>query len=155
MTVNTLEPIISSHPFFHDLPERYLKLITGCARNERYEDGHILFNEGDTADWFYVIREGHIALEVHVPGRGPARLQTISEGEVLGWSWLFPPHRWQFSAKALGVVRALAFDGKCLRTKCEQYHDLGYELMKRFAQVMMHRLNATRMQLLDLYASHP
>ena len=154
-TIKTLEPIISRHPFFQGLPQRHLSLIVGCARNERYEQDQILFNEGDEANWFYVIREGQVALDIHVPGRGPIRIETIAEGEVLGWSWLFPPYRWQFTARALSRVRALAFDGKCLRGKCEEDHDLGYELMKRFAAVMMHRLNATRLQLLDLYAKHP
>jgi hypothetical protein len=80
-------------------------------------------------------------------------IETIGEGEVLGWSWLFPPYRWQFDAQAVGLVRAIAFDGRCLRGKCEEDHDLGYWLMQRFAQVMSQRLQATRLQLLDLYGT--
>jgi CRP-like cAMP-binding protein len=154
MTIRTLEPIIREHPFFRGLPDPYLSLIVGCARNERFEDGQVLFHEAEEADQFFVIRQGQVALEIHVPGRGPARLETVADGEVVGWSWLFPPYRWQLTARALGSVRAIAFDGKCLRAKCEESHDLGYELMKRFAQVVMQRLSATRLQLLDLYATH-
>ncbi len=77
--------------------------------------------------------------------------QTVAEGDVLGWSWLFPPYRWVFDAQALELTRALVFDGTCLRGKCEDDHNLGYELMKRFAHVVVQRLQATRLQLLDVY----
>ena len=79
-------------------------------------------------------------------------LATVDEGEILGWSWLLPPYQWRCHAHAIETVRAIALDGKCLRTKCEQNHDLGYEILKRFAQIMEQRLEATRLQLLDVYA---
>ena len=150
--MQTLEPVIKAHPFFQGLEERHLALVVGCARNERHEEGEVLFHEGDEAKWFYVIREGQLALEVFVPGRGPAVLQTLGSGEVLGTSWLFPPYRWQFDARVVSPARLLAFDGQCLRGKCEADHDLGYELAKRAAQIIMQRLSAARLQLLDLYA---
>jgi CRP/FNR family cyclic AMP-dependent transcriptional regulator len=149
--MHTLEPIIREHPFFRDLEERHIKLVTGCAKNVRFNEGELLFREGDPANWFYLIRHGQAAVEINVPGRGAAILETVGEGDVLGWSWLFPPYRWHFEARALQLVRALAFDGKCLRGKCEKDHDLGYELMKRTAGVVIDRLQAARMQLLDLY----
>ena len=92
-------------------------------------------------------------MELMIPQRGFATLQTVSEGEVLGWSWLLPPYRWRFGARTLQPTRALAFDGKCLRGKCEEDHDLGYELLKRFTNVVTERLEATRLQLLDLYGA--
>ena len=79
-------------------------------------------------------------------------LGTVDAGEILGWSWLLPPYQWKFNARAMESIRAIALDGKCLRTKCEENHDLGYELLKRFAQVIEKRLEATRLQLLDVYA---
>ena len=88
-----------------------------------------------------------------VPHRGLITVQTVREGDVLGWSWLFPPYRWHFGARTLQTTRALAFDGKCLRGKCENDHDLGYELFRRFSQVITERLEATRLQLLDLYGA--
>ena len=86
------------------------------------------------------------------PQRKPIMLATLGEGEILGWSWLLPPYLWRFHAHAVESTRAIALDGKCLRTKCEQNHDLGYEMLKRFAQIMEQRLEATRLQLLDVYA---
>jgi CRP-like cAMP-binding protein len=154
MPLHTLEPIISEHPFFQGLPERYLKFVVGCAKNVRFDEGTVLLCEGDEANRFYLIREGLVALEVAVPQRGEVTLQTIGAGDVLGWSWLFPPYRSHFGARTLQATRALEFDGKCLRNKCEEDHDLGYELIKRAAGIMRERLRATRLQLLDLYATH-
>jgi CRP-like cAMP-binding protein len=149
--VETLEPILAQHPFFQDIEPVYLQLMAGCAANVRFAAGADLFREGGAADQFYLIRHGRVALQVFIPGQGRMTNETIEAGEVLGWSWLFPPHRWHFDAQALELTRAIAFDGTCLRAKCDEDHDLGYMLMQRFAQVMMQRLQATRLQLLDLY----
>ena len=149
--METLEPILAQHPFFQDIEPVYLQLMVGCAANVRFAAGDDLFREGDVADRFYLIRHGHVALQVFIPGQGRITIETIEAGEVLGWSWLFPPYRWHFDAQALELSRAIAFDGACLRAKCDEDHDLGYMLMQRFAQVMTQRLQATRLQLLDLY----
>jgi CRP-like cAMP-binding protein len=149
--MQTLQPIIAGHPFFRELAPAYLELIAGCAKNVRFDSGQFIFRESAAANEFYLLRQGKVALEIFVPGRGPVAIQTVSEGEVLGWSWLFSPYHWRFSARALALTRALAFDGQCLRQKCDENHDLGYELMQRFAQIMAERLQATRLQLLDLY----
>jgi hypothetical protein len=82
-------------------------------------------------------------------------ITTLGAGELVGWSWLFPPYRWHFDARATELTRTIAFDGACLRDKCEQDHDLGYELMRRFASLMLDRLQATRLQLLDVYGRAP
>ena len=152
--VMTLEPIICEHPFFRGLEERHVTLIVGCAKNVRFDEGELVFHEGEPANTFYVIREGRISIEFVVPGRPNANIQTIGKGEVLGWSWLFPPYRWHFNARAVVPVRALAFDGKCLREKCAQDTSLGYQLMSRTASILIERLQATRLQLLDLYGPH-
>ena len=149
--METLEPILAQHPFFQDIEPVYLQLMVGCAANVRFAAGDDIFREGDVADRFYLIRHGRVALQVFIPGQGRITIETIEAGEVLGWSWLFPPYRWHFDAQALELTRAIAFDGACLRAKCDEDHDLGYRLMQRFAQVMMQRLQATRLQLLDLY----
>ena len=150
----SLEPIIREQPFFQGLEDRHIKLITGCAKNVRYKEGNVVFHEGDPAHQFFLIREGQVAIEVMIPQRGFTRIQTVQAGEVLGWSWLIKPYRWHFSARTQRPTRALAFDGKCLRRKCEKDHDLGYEFFKRFTQLMIDRLEATRLQLLDLYGSN-
>lgn len=153
--MRTLESVLSSHPFFEGLERPYLDLITSCAANVRFAPGEYLLREGDSADQFYLLREGKVALETYAPPRGAITIETIAAGEVLGWSWLFPPYRWHFSARAMEPVRALALDGACLRDKITTDHHLGYELMRRFAYVMMQRLQATRLQLLDVYGTQP
>ena len=152
--LQTLEPIIVDHPFFHGLDERHISTIVGCAKNVRFEEGQVIFREGDQADQFYFIREGRVAIELMIPTRGFTTVQTVSEGDVLGWSWLLPPYRWHFGARTLLPTRALAFAGRCLRAKCEEDHDLGYEILKRFTHVVSERLDATRLQLMDLYGAN-
>jgi CRP/FNR family cyclic AMP-dependent transcriptional regulator len=152
--METLERILAEHPFFKELEARHLQLIVGCAANVRFDAGQVIFREGEEANQFYVIRHGKVALEIFAPGRGPIIVETLGEGEILGWSWLIPPYHWHFNARAIELTRAIALDGKCLRTKCEEDHDLGYELLKRFAHVIEQRLQATRLQLLDIYGIH-
>jgi CRP/FNR family transcriptional regulator, cyclic AMP receptor protein len=149
--MQTLQPILAQHPFFQGLSASDLELLTGCASNVHYAAEQYLFHEGEDAQSFWVIREGAVALETHAAHQGTITIETIETGEVLGWSWLFPPYRWHFSARAVAPVRALMLDGTCLRAKCDADPRLGYELMRRFAQVIIARLQATRLQLLDVY----
>jgi CRP/FNR family cyclic AMP-dependent transcriptional regulator len=155
MTVETLEPIIAQHPFLQGLEAQYMKLIVGCASNVRFKAGQYLFREGEEANQFYMIRQGKVALQIPTPQRMAITLQTVGQGDILGWSWLIPPYRWRFDAKALELTRAIGLDGKCLRTKSEEDHNLGYELLKRFSKVMVEGLEAARLQLLDLYGTRP
>ena len=153
--MKALKTLIQEHPFFTGLDHAALELLVGCASNAHFRTGTYLFREGQPANHFYLIRGGRVRLEIAVPGREPVILETIQSGEVLGWSWLFPPYLWQFDACATEPIRATAFDGKCLRGKCQDNHDLGYELAMRSAQILMQRLQATRLQLLDMYGAHP
>lgn len=152
--MQNLERVIVEHPFFQGLDPEYIQIIVGCARNVLFAEGEVIFREGDAADQFYFVREGRVAVELMVPHRGFTTLQTVSEGDVLGWSWLLPPYRWHFGARALRQTRAFAFDGKCLRAKCEENHDLGYEILKRFTDIISERLDSTRLQLLDFYGAN-
>jgi CRP-like cAMP-binding protein len=147
----SLEQMLAEVPLLAGLGADELSLIAGCAQNVRFATGERLFREGDAADSFYVVRQGSVALETFAPARGPLVIETIEAGEVLGWSWLFPPYRWHFDARALSTVRATALDGACLRQKCERDPALGYRLMGRFAQILIDRLQSTRLRLLDLY----
>lgn len=153
MQTQTLEPILAEHPFLKRLDSRYLQVIVGCAFNVRFDAGGLIFREGEEANRFYIIRHGRVALQIFAPERGPITIDTLGPGDVLGWSWLFPPYRWHFDAKALELTRAIALDGTCLCSKCEDDHGLGYELVKRFAHMLMQRLQATRLQLLDVYGA--
>ena len=150
--METLERIIAEHPFFADLDAAFTRLMVGCASNVRFKKGDHIFREGAPADTFYLIREGKVAVEVSAPQHEPIIVATLVEGEILGWSWLLAPYKWKHQARATEGVRAIALDGKCLRQKCEENHDLGYEVLKRFARIIEQRLEATRLQLLDVYA---
>ncbi len=151
--MKTLDELVAESPMFAGLDSEYLRLIAGCGQNTGFEAGEYLFREGEPADTFYLIRHGRVLLETFVPGRGAMTIETLDEGEVIGWSWLFPPYRWHFDARALDLVRVVAFDGACLRGKCDDDHTLGFELLSRFAPVMLERLQAARLQALDVYGS--
>lgn len=145
------ELILLEHPFFKTLDPHFVELIAGCSKNVRFDSGQFIAHEGDPADKFYLIRHGKVSVEIFAPGRGSVVVDTATDGEVLGWSWIVPPYVAHFDARAVEMTRAIEIDGKCLRSKCEADNKLGYEVMKRFAQLIVHRLQATRLQLLDLY----
>jgi len=151
--MDSLERILKDHPFVKNLSPDHIQLIVGCAKNIVFEPGRFLFKEDEDASEFYIIRTGKVALEIYTPEYGPITIQTLGNGEVLGWSWLVPPYEWRFDCRAVELTRAIALDGKCLRGKCEQEPKLGYELMKRLSSVFEGRLYAMRLQLLDIYSS--
>ena len=152
MTIKTLETILAGHAFFAGFEPKYLKLLEGCASNLRYDKGSYLIRHGEDADRFFLIRRGLVQIELYAPDRGAVPVVTVDPGEVLGWSWLVPPYRWSFDARAVETTIAVSFDGKCLRKKLEADHELGYQVLKRFTQVIAKRLDAARLQVLDLYA---
>jgi CRP-like cAMP-binding protein len=149
--VKTVTQLLGEARFFDGLRAETIELVSGCASNVQFDPGTTIFREGEHADAFYLLRQGSVALETYVPARGAVMIETIEAGDVLGWSWLFPPYRWHFDASALTAVRATAFDGKCLRGKCAADPALGYELVSRFAQTLIERLQWTRLRLLDVY----
>ena len=149
--MRTLDALIVESPVFKDLDPEQLELIAGCATNTVFAAGDRLFREGDQADTFFLIRHGLVALDAYVPNRGQLTMETVGPGEIVGWSWLVPPYRWHFTGRAVELVRAVQFDGACLRGKCDNDPVLGYDLVNRFAQVLVSRLQATRLQLMDVY----
>ncbi len=149
--IDGMEKIVREHPFFADLDDDTVTLLAGCARNVVFKAGEYLFHTGDDADEFYLIRHGRVALDVVAPGRQGLTFQTAGEGEIVGVSWLLPPYKWMHDARAIELVRAIGMDAKCLRGKCDTDHDVGYNMMLRFVPLLIGRLQATRMQLLDIY----
>ena len=149
--MKTMDALIAEVPALAGLRPEQNELIAGCATNARATAGEYLFREGQQADVFYAIRHGSLALELHVPARDAVTIETLGAGDLVGWSWLFPPHRWEFDGRAREDTALISFDGACLRGKCDADHELGYELMKRFAEVIIARLQATRLRLLDVY----
>lgn len=146
-----LERIVKEHPFFAGIAPAHADLVAGCARNHRFDAGSYLFREGEAANEFFLIRHGKVALEIVQPGKAPIVFETLGPGEIVGASWLVPPYRWMFDARAMEMTRAIGLDAACLRRKCDADHDLGYEMMQRFLPVMVKRLHATRLQILDVY----
>jgi len=146
-----LEHILTEHPFFAGFSAEHSQLVAGCARNHRFNAGEYLFREGGPANEYFLIRHGRVALEIVSPGQTPIVFETLGEGQIVGASWLVPPYRWMSDARAVALTRAIGVDAACLRNKCETDHHLGYEMMKRFLPILVQRLDATRLQLLDVY----
>jgi CRP-like cAMP-binding protein len=152
--MESIERILAEHPFFEDLDPRYIQMIAGCASEASFKAGEFIFREGDLATHFWLIRQGKVTLETFAAGRGPIILQTLDAGDVMGWSWIVAPFKKQYDARTLELTRVIAFDAMCIRGKCDEEPKLGYELYKRFSQIIGQRLQATRLQLLDLYGAH-
>jgi CRP-like cAMP-binding protein len=151
--MRTLDALIAESPIFDGLEDEHLRLIAGCASNTAFHAGDRLFTTGDPADVFYLVRHGIVALDTFMPVRGHLTIETAGPGELVGWSWLIPPYRWHFTGRAVDPVRAVRFDGACLRRKAEEDPELGYALTTRFAQMLVARLRATQFQLMDVYGS--
>ena len=148
-----LERIVLAHPLFAGLEATLGQVVSGCARNLRFEAGQYLFHEGESATELYLIRHGVVALEILPPGQTPVVFATERDGDIVGTSWLVPPYRWRFDARAVELTRAVGINAQCLRDKCEADHQLGYEMMKRFLPVIVRRLDEARLQILDVYGS--
>ena len=151
--MRTIEEELAEIGALAPLAPDHRAIIAGCARNQPFREGDYLMREGDPADVFYVVREGTVALDVYVPQRGGITIQTLQDGDLLGWSWLMPPYRVAFDARAMTETHTISFDAACLRGKLEQDPALGYDLLKLFAGVILDRLQSTRLQLLDVYGT--
>lgn len=151
--MNDLRSILEAQPFIMSLDPQHRAEIEECAHEVEVEAGTFFLREGDSANHFYIITKGEVALEVHAPGRGTIIIETLGPGDVLGWSWLFPPYRWHFDVRVLTNLHVVVFDGRCIRGKCESNPALGYQLMERFAQIVISRLQAARLRLLDFYGT--
>ena len=117
-----LERILGEHRLFAGLGQEFIDLAAGCAKNTRFNADEYLFHAEDPADWIYLVRHGRVALELAAPGRGAVQFETVGEGEIVGLTWLLPPYRWGYDARALELTRAIALDARCLRDKCEADH---------------------------------
>jgi CRP/FNR family cyclic AMP-dependent transcriptional regulator len=148
--VKPVESVIAEHPFVRGFKPEHLRLLADSAMRLRYEAGELIFREADPANRFYLLEQGRVSLESRPGDEEPVPVEIIGPGEVLGWSWLFPPYYWHFDARALEPTTAIFFYGTRLREQCEQDHDFGFEMMKRMTQVVIHRLHATRKQLLTV-----
>lgn len=145
--MKSLESLVAEHPFLAGMSPEHVKILAASAMQTQFAAGEMIFREGEPANRFYLIQEGCVALESAPQDREEVLIQTIGAGDVLGWSWLFPPYYWHFDARTVEPTRAIFFYGTRLREQCEENPGLGFELMKRFAQVLIKRLQSTRKQL--------
>jgi len=141
--------VLAAHPFLRGMPCDQLGLLTATACDVRFPARYRLFEDGGNATRFWLIQSGHVSLDLHVPGEGPVVIETIGMGELLGWSWLFPPYRWAFGAVAATPVEAFEFDAPAVREACAADPGLGYELNQRITRVLAKRLQATRIRLIS------
>lgn len=153
MTGPDVRAQLRDHCFTTDLPPEYLDRIAEHARLESFPAGTVLFTEGTPAEQLYLVVSGRVAIELHVPGRGAQVVDTVDECDTVGWSWLLPPYRWFFDARAVEDVLAVVVDAAALRSEADADPALGYALLQRVAAVMLHRLHGARVRLADLHGS--
>ena len=153
--MRTIDELLGEGGALAPLQAGHRQTIAGCAQLRSVAPGERLLREGAPADTFFLLRAGSVALETVVPGRGPVTVETLHAGDLLGWSWIVPPYRTAFDARATEPARVVAFDGACLRGKCERDPALGYALLQLLAAAFTQRLQDTRLRLLDLYAGAP
>lgn len=151
MTAPSVEAILLQHPFFEDIEPKYIQEISEHAVPMRFATGQHIFRHGEAAHQFFLIRQGLVGLEVFKPAQRAVPLMTIGAGDVLGWSWLFPPYVWHLDANAIQETELIALDGLGLRQQCELNHELGYHIMRHSIQIIEQRFQAALMQLMDLY----
>jgi cAMP-binding proteins - catabolite gene activator and regulatory subunit of cAMP-dependent protein kinases len=150
----TLSELLATHSLFSRLDAAGRAALAGCARNRRFRAGAMIQREGDPAEAILLLRAGDAAIEIAAPGRPPLRVETVHPGGVIGWGWLAPPHRCMADARALTDLRATALDAACLRARCDARPEIGYALLKAWAEELTERMRAQRLQLLDLYGDH-
>ena len=146
-----LEHAIASHPFWSGLNPRYLHLVNDCASYLQLPYGEFIFKSGDHADKLFLIQEGQVSLDIFVPHRGNISIDALGAGEALGWSWMFPPYEWSFSARTLEPTGLIAFDGIELLEKADENHDFGHDLLRRVSLVLVKQLQTTRRKLVEFY----
>ena len=148
------EPIairVALHPFLVGMNRAQLALLTDCAMAVQFKTGQVIFREGGPANRFYLIETGKVILESSGEAGDPVVVDTVGAGDLLGWSWIFPPYAWHFMARAAGPTTAIFFYGTILREYCERDHSLGYELLKRMTVVMNRRMQAARNKMLAIH----
>lgn len=149
MNNQSIVEYLSNHDFFSELSEENLKFLADSACTHEIKEGQILFQQGERADKFYVIRNGCISIQIPALMGPTLELQAQGKNQVLGWSWLIPPYKWSFQARAEQDSELLEFDGAAILERCELEPKLGYELLKKFAALMSERLDAARQKMMD------
>ncbi len=151
--MENLEALLAEHPFFKGMTPDHLKAVAACGRWEQFKAGDFLCRESEEAQVFFVILSGSVSVEIFSARRGPLTTTTVEDGEVLGWMWFDKPLHWHLDARARQVTRVVALEVRPLIRKCEEDHDLGYEIMKRYAHYLAVQFRVTKLQLVDMYGT--
>jgi CRP-like cAMP-binding protein len=149
MNKQSTEDYLSTHTFFSGLNDNFMKFLSNAVTELQIKKGDVLFKQGDSADKFFLLRKGQVSIQVPALVGPALDIQTLGENQLLGWSWLIPPYRWSFLARAVEDSDLLEFDGRAILTRCEEDPEFGYELFKRFASLMSERLDAARQKMMD------
>lgn len=145
-----IKDTLAQHPFFSKLIPEHLAIVAEAARELHFNDGDLIFHQDENADHFYLILSGRATIQIPSIYGPPLTVQTLTEGQLLGWSWLIPPYKWHFDARATSDVKAIEFDGAQLRKRCEDNPALGYQLLKQFAALMSDRMQAARLKMMEV-----
>ena len=150
--MKNVDEFVLNHPFFSGMNIGDVKQLVECGSPAQFDAGEVVFRQEEVADRFYIIESGKVAVEIQPGEQKPLKIQTLGPGNILGWSWIFPPYVWHFDARTVEPVEAVCMDARCIREKVEADAALGFELMMRFSRVLLQRLQMTRLQLVDIYA---
>ena len=149
MSKQAIEDYLSAHAFFSGMDNSFVRFLSESATELQITNGGVLFQYGKPADKFYLVRKGQVSIQVPAIMGPTLDIQTLGEDQILGWSWLIPPYRWNFQARALEDSDLLEFDGSAILTRCEEDPKFGYDVFKRFATLMSERLDAARQKMMD------
>ncbi len=149
MNQQSIKDYLSSHAFFSGLDDDFLQFVSDSATEQRISKGDVLFRQGERADKFYLLRNGRISMQIPALVGPTLEIQNLGENQILGWSWLIPPFRWHFLARAQEETDLLEFDGSAILARCEEDPKFGYELFKRFTALMSERLDVARQKMMD------
>jgi CRP/FNR family transcriptional regulator, cyclic AMP receptor protein len=148
MSTQEIVTALGKHTFLRGMAKPHLEALAQCAQQITLTADQFLGREREAASTWYLIQSGRVEIQVRKSGRGTVRVLVLGPGDIVGWSWLVPPHRWQFDARVLDSVQALALDAEALRSLCDSDHELGYQILKRLIVVVSIRLAATQKQVL-------
>ncbi len=151
--MENLESVVKRHPFWRGLDPAYFPFLVEGASWARMDTGETIAAEGEEADRFFLLLHGKVAIEIPASEREQVTVQLVGPGEALGWSWLFPPFRWHFTARAVEETEVIFWDTHLLRKHGDENPEFGYELACRVSHLLSNRLHATHMQLMQMYRS--
>lgn len=148
-----ISPYLKSHKFFDGLSEKAIEKLANCAAEVQFYAGQVIFKDGDPANRFYIVLSGKISLEVEVPGKANLEVQQLTDGELMGWSWLFEPKTWHFNARAIEFARAIVFDADKLLEIFDEDPTFGLDFVRRMSKVLAERLTASRLQMIRMHSN--